>query len=208
MKTKELIRRLQEEDPSGEIEVCVGNVDIHFVERMPAYYDGSLQVLIRNKNTKYYNIVGGKYVRSGDKVNIHTLSITDAISNACSVDSKFEVDYSELSEDRAKATKKAHDDLREWHRKLNIAHEQEYFLRWVKQEAAKVTADTDEVDGVGLRFFDKNVSPDDPLPEGGIPLGHSYVTTREMQWDQKFEVLIDDGFLKIRNRKGDENVSR
>jgi len=31
MKVKELIRRLQEADPSGEIEACVDNIDIHFV---------------------------------------------------------------------------------------------------------------------------------------------------------------------------------
>jgi hypothetical protein len=197
MKTKELIKRLQEEDPSGEIEVCVGNVDIHFVERMPAYYDGSLQVLIRDYNTKYYNIVGGKYVREGQKVKIHILSITDAISNAASVDANFEVDYSQLSEESAKSTQKAHADLREWHRKLDIEHEKEYFLKWVKQEAAKVTADTDEINNVVYSFFEKNVSPTNPLPEGGVPLGHSYVTTREMQWGQKFEVVVSEGFLKI-----------
>lgn len=197
MKTKELIRRLQEEDPSGEIEVCVGNVDIHFVERMPAYYDGSLQVLKRDENNKYYNIVGGKYVRNGEKVSIHILSITDAISNACSVDRKFDVDYSQLSEQSAKSTQKAHADLIEWHRKLDIEHEQGYFLKWAKQEAAKLTEDTEDIDDIAHAFFAKNVSPTDPLPGGGIPLGYSYVTTREMQWGQKFEVVVVEGFLKI-----------
>ncbi len=197
MKTKELIKRLQEEDPSGEIEVCVGNVDIHFVERMPAYYDGSLQVLIRDYNTKYYNIIGGKYVREGQKVKIHIMSITDAISNACSVGKSFNVDYSQLSEERAKNTQKAHADLIEWHRKMDIEHEKEYFCRWAKQEATKLTEDTEDVDDIAFTFFEKNVSPADPLPEGGVPLGHSYVTTREMQWGKKFEVVVDEGFLKI-----------
>jgi hypothetical protein len=124
MKTKELIRLLQEEDPEGECEACVGNVDIHFVERGPAYYDGSLQVLTRDPDNKFYNITGGKYVRTGGKVNIHTLSITDAISND---PENFKVDYSELSESSREATQKAHEALREWHRKFDIQMDREKF---------------------------------------------------------------------------------
>lgn len=201
MKTKKLIALLQEEDPSGELDVCVGNVDIHFVERLPAYYDGSLQVLERDEDCKYYNITGGRYVRAGEKVNIHTLSITDAISNAAGREKPFPVDYSELSSDQAEATKKAHDGLREWHRRLDIEHEHMYFKEWVKEEAAKLTADTDEIDGVVYRFLEveKKVSPDDPYPEGGLA-GHSYVSMRKMQWSQKFEVAVSEGFLKIQTK--------
>jgi hypothetical protein len=32
MKTKEVIRQLQKQDPSGELEVCVNNEDIFFIE--------------------------------------------------------------------------------------------------------------------------------------------------------------------------------
>ena len=80
MKTKELIRQLQEKDPGGEEEVCVGNEDIFFVEYEPAYYDGSLQILVRDEEKKpYYNIVGAKFRRSGSKIQIHTVSIAMAI---------------------------------------------------------------------------------------------------------------------------------
>ena len=48
MKSKELIRLLQEEDPSGEVEVCVQNFDILGIHTEPAYWDGSLQVLMRD----------------------------------------------------------------------------------------------------------------------------------------------------------------
>lgn len=192
MKTKELIRQLQEADPTGETEVCVGNVDIHFVQRLPAYYDGTLQVLERDPTTKYYNIIGGKYKRSGDKVNIHTLSISDAISNS---PQDFVVDYSELPADRAESTKKAHDDLREWHKRLGNQLEWENFLKWVNQ---KVTvADTEDVESVARNFFDKNITADDPLPVGGVPLGKSYVNTRFDQWDATIEVAVEEGFLKI-----------
>ena len=42
MKTKDLIKLLKEEDPSGEEEVCIDNQPVWFVQRMPAYYDGRL----------------------------------------------------------------------------------------------------------------------------------------------------------------------
>jgi len=45
MKTKELIKRLQELDPSGETEVLIGNRDISkFIYDSPAYWDGRAQV--------------------------------------------------------------------------------------------------------------------------------------------------------------------
>lgn len=40
MTTSELIRRLQEADPSGEVDVTIGNSPVHAAERLPAYYDG------------------------------------------------------------------------------------------------------------------------------------------------------------------------
>ena len=46
MKTKDLIKRLHECDPSGELDVCVDNEDINSVHAMEAYYDGKLQVLL------------------------------------------------------------------------------------------------------------------------------------------------------------------
>lgn len=197
MKTKEVIRQLMEADPSGEEEVCVGNIDIHFIESLPAYYDGSLQVLTRDPNSKYYNITGGKYRRSGTKINIRTLSITDAISNNYECEKDCDIDYSELSERDQVETKKAHDQLREWHKKLDIELEWENFLKWVKQEAAKVTADTDHVEGAAKRFFSANVSPGDPM---GDMTGHSYVSMRQAQWSHDFEVVMDDGFLRVRRK--------
>jgi len=81
MKTKELIQRLQEADPSGELECCVGNIDIYFITQEPAYYDGPLQVLTHDASLrdKAWSITGAKIVSSGTKVQIHTLSIEDVI---------------------------------------------------------------------------------------------------------------------------------
>lgn len=195
MKTKELIRQLMEEDPTGEEEVCVGNVDIHFVCSEPAYWDGSLQILQRDSSkSPYYNIVGGKYKRSGVKIQIHTLSISDAISN----DANILIDYSELDEQRALSTKKAHDDLREWHKKLDNKLEWENFIKWVKSKVKE--EDGEDIEQVSWNFFEKEISHDDPLPDGGLPSGHSYVSCRHMQWDQKFDVFFDEGFFKIKKK--------
>ena len=82
MKTKELIRRLQEADPTGEAECCVGNHDIFFVESKAAYWDGRLEVLVRDQSKEpWYNVVGAKITTHGTKINIRTLSIDDAIFN-------------------------------------------------------------------------------------------------------------------------------
>lgn len=124
MKTKELIRRLQEEDPTGEVECCVGNVDIHFVSSEPAYWDGPLQVLVRDPaKAPYYDIVGAKYVKSGSKIQIHCLSITDAIGNA---DEHFPVEggYSKANN----ATRQSTKDI---DRKIHL----NFFTEWATKKA-------------------------------------------------------------------------
>jgi len=74
MKTKELIKRLQEADPSGELECCVGNADIYFCHVEPAYWDGCLQVLKRDpKLEPYYNLTGVKFTTKGNKVQIEVV---------------------------------------------------------------------------------------------------------------------------------------
>lgn len=73
MKTKELIRKLQEADPTGEEECVIGNQDILYVERLPAYYDGPCQRLIRDGN----NITGVEIRISGFKVSIVSHGVDD-----------------------------------------------------------------------------------------------------------------------------------
>jgi hypothetical protein len=94
MKVSELIHRLQDADPTGQLEACVGNIDIHFVSREPAYYDGCLQVLKRDPAIKYYNIIGAELRASGDKVQIHTLSIEDVFLDKPDAEITFDGEYS------------------------------------------------------------------------------------------------------------------
>lgn len=79
MKSRELIRILQELDPSGEIEVYAGN-DILFAERLPGYYDGAPFRLVRDPaKAPYYDVVGFVYDRCGPKIQLHTHGLTDAV---------------------------------------------------------------------------------------------------------------------------------
>lgn len=70
MKSKLLIEILQKLDPSGEIEVCVGSEDIIDISLLPAYYDGKLQVLQRDKTKEGYDIVGVDVRSNGQKISI------------------------------------------------------------------------------------------------------------------------------------------
>ena len=78
MKTKELIRQLQEADPSGECDCCVDNADILFVQKEEAYWDGRLQVLQRDGKG---HVVGIKITSNGDKVSINICPLDEAIFN-------------------------------------------------------------------------------------------------------------------------------
>lgn len=203
MKTKEVIRQLNEADPTGEVDVCIDNVDIHFIDREPAYYDGPLQVLVRDEAKPGYNIVGAKYKRSGEKVQIHTLSVSDAITNFGS-DTKLDVDYSELSYNREE-TKKAHEELRQFMLELDQRIEREAFVAWVKDKADALSADADDVKRVAESFFDKCI--DFRLPIEIKPTGQSYNDARKEQWESRFLVQRQDGFIKIACKEGGDEVA-
>lgn len=81
MKTAELIRRLQEADPSGEAECVVGGQDIYFVSAEPGYYDGEYQVLVHDpaKRDRAWSIVGAIVTRRGTKVRLHVMGIRDCL---------------------------------------------------------------------------------------------------------------------------------
>lgn len=123
MKTNELIKRLQQADPSGELECCVGNIDIYFIETLPAYYDGALQVLVHDEKLKdkAWSIVGAKIKRSGEKVQIHTVSIEDAIYDM--VDSKRDFPV-EVEDGSSGYNQQLVDKWKSEARKLNKDYEQ------------------------------------------------------------------------------------
>ncbi len=77
MKTKDLIKLLQETDPSGELQCSVNGVDIYFAQVKAGYWDGVYQVLIKEKDK--CNVIGAEYRSDGDKLCIETYSIKDAM---------------------------------------------------------------------------------------------------------------------------------
>lgn len=94
MKTKELVRQLQEADPSGNEECCIGNLDIYEVRKLPAYYGGRLEVLERKSDCKSYDVIGAKFVASGVKIQITPWGIDDALFE----DPDMPVDCSEVTD--------------------------------------------------------------------------------------------------------------
>jgi len=184
MKTKDVIKRLQEVDPSGELDVSVGNIDIHFIDVEPGYYDGIQQVLIRDETCRYYNIVGGKFNSSQNKVVIHTHAISDFL---------FEnpdgyVDYSGLPEYNKQSYKESLDKVREFSRDSSYKLELEYFQKHIRQRAAELSSELDDIDYYAKKFFDENLKYTDKIPEDIPFLGDSYVGRRNKQWMREVKI--------------------
>ena len=78
MKTRELIQQLNDADPTGELECCIKNSDISHVDVVPAYYDGTLELLVRDIDNPA-RVRSAIYETSGKKLRICPLSIEDVI---------------------------------------------------------------------------------------------------------------------------------
>ena len=157
MKSKELIRLLQKEDPTGETEVSVGNHDIFSIHTEPAYYDGKLQLLIRDpKLAPYYDVVGARYVSSGYKIVITSMSVTDVLWD--NPDAKIEYPAGcERYKAQDDAARKASRDV-----KLKI--EMDAFYCWAKEKAAAIRPE-EEIRSSANYFYEKNLSPEDPVKD-------------------------------------------
>lgn len=195
MKTKTLIKLLQETDPSGELECCIGNADILDVWREPAYYDGCLQTLIRNENDK---IIGGKIVGTGTKVIVYSQSISDILLD----DPYFSIQYDEGMSD---IKKKQYEFFyaKERQEKIDISNDVEcgsFQTYWQKREP-KLDKD------IIKSFYDENMKFDDPMPEDIVNMkvkqiiGNeecnvipSWNERRSLQWDRELEIV--DGKIK------------
>ena len=129
MKTKDVIKKLKEVDPSGELECAIdGNEDIFDIFETESYWDGSLQILKRDHSKDpYYNICGGIITGKGTKVNIKPLSIYDAISN--NVDLPVEIEgYTKES------TKQIRDGINNWREDVKKIDEEIRQNKYCKNE--------------------------------------------------------------------------
>ena len=75
MKSSEIIKKIQEIDPTGEMEVCIENEDIFMIQQKPAYWNGRLQRLIWNEN----RITGAEILQTGNKICITPLGIEELV---------------------------------------------------------------------------------------------------------------------------------
>lgn len=192
MKTKDLVKILTDKDPSGELEVCVNNLDILYVERLPGYYDGASQVFQRDSSGV---VTGASFNRGKDKVQISTLSILDLIFHYDNI----EIDYSSLSEKSAESLKKLYEDHLKWKEDLSLRHELEDFQRWVLDKIRSVSEDlpsdfADYKSEAEDFFKEKNLSFN--LPLKSLP-NKNYIECRREQWDSLYEVSFKDGFLNF-----------
>lgn len=210
MKTKDVIAMLQKEDPSGELECCVGNADIFTIEKMPGYWDGCLQVLVRDPSKKpYYDIVGGKFIGGCTKVNIRTLSIFDAVGN----DPKFKVEYDSDStkkkyEERIENERKGMDEIQEDIEKNMFVN---YWKNRLSNMIENIGLEQDRVDilKIAVEFYDKCLSHKNKFPEDlpkTVKQKHgdreydvypSYYDKRHMQWDRELVFKEIEGGWKI-----------
>ncbi len=124
MKSKDLIRFLQEVDPEGETEVCVDNEDIYFVERPEAYWDGRLQVLIRDPDkAPYYNVDGIKFVSRGEKIRLNLLPFQDVLLNDS--DARMEYDSETTRKRMEKQVEAERAEVRRIFREIEAASKNE-----------------------------------------------------------------------------------
>lgn len=216
MKTRELIRLLNEADPSGELECCVGNVDILDVSVEPSYWDGTLQVLRRDPEKEpYYNIVSADFIRSDEvnKVVINTHSISDAIYE----NPELPVGYIGFGGEYYTKLERMVEETRESSRRVRQDVLCDSFTRWVKKKIAEEPewrlGEADILEDTVL-FARENLRDDDPIDADIHAIrkpwigsdGKSYESSlswderRHLQWDRDYEVVNDGGALIIRRR--------
>jgi len=75
MKTKDLIKILNELDPSGESQVCILNEDIKYIGMREAYWDGRLEMVTKRSENGWP--LKSKITSSGTKIDIVPVDLED-----------------------------------------------------------------------------------------------------------------------------------
>ena len=202
MKVKDLVRLLQAEDPTGETEVCVQNEDIFDVHTEPAYYDGKLQLLVRDPALiDCYDVVGGKYVVSGSKIVITPMGVTDVLWD----NPEAVIDYSDLDKNTGRGSadyRKSDDATRQASRDVELKVEMDAFYRWAKKKAEAIRDSGEDIRLSADHFYKDNLSPKDPvkdLPQRydekhGYSYWPSWNDRREAMWNDTIEVYWKGGW--------------
>lgn len=198
MKTKDLITKLHEADPSGELEVSVENIDIHSVETLPCYYNGCQQKLIYDENLKpYYSIIGGKYLGKDTKVVITLVTFEDAI--LC--DEDFSIDYSEVPDSMKSHYQKLNDEFRLEVKNVNIRQDKDLFIEYVQDKLDLKFKNDYKTHNLIEKFYDENLNYKDQMPQEIESLSEpSWNDKRKMQWDQELIVELISNEIVVSKR--------
>ena len=181
MKTKELIKRLQEADPTGETECSIGNYAIEDVYNESAYYDGCLQIVEVDSNG-YEISMSRKH--DGRKIVIEYYDLARILLD----NPDFPIEYSEKTE----KYRERDDERRDYARRALKLAEISIFKDWLKKSGAEVKDESVEsiFDSLGL-------SRNNPLPSGD----GCYYDKRLAEWSDRFEVTPHDYDTIIRPKK-------
>lgn len=116
MKSKLLIKILQELDPSGDLEVSVGNTDIWGCQKLPSYYDGCQKLLVRDPENQWHDALKKGLVRSdGFKIIIDPYDFETCFLDHPDLPVEYDTDYAKrnnqerVEADRAEAIKICHE---------------------------------------------------------------------------------------------------
>lgn len=182
MKTKDLIAKLQEADPSGELHCCIDNGDIEEVNVEPAYWDGALNIVERDEAGRY---TCAYRQRSGSKVVLSPIYVNDIAGEQPGVRIKYLTE-----EDRARYEK---DDLEStrWRREINFQVERDAFSTWVfeKIQRSKVIplGWVERIKSAAEAFYLANRGPD---VDGKIIVDRGWKDNKS--WRDRLETLWEE----------------
>lgn len=188
MTSKEVIKLLQELDPTGETEVSVGNHAISYINEEPAYYDGKLQSLLYDADGQ---IIGIKYKTQGSKLVISEMGVTDLLwENPEAI-----VDYSEIPEHGRERYKISDEATRDASRNVELNLAMDHFYEWCKKKAIPIR-DEENIRYKSKSFFERYLSPGDPVKKmpqqfnskGNYWFYPSWNERQEATWEDTIEI--------------------
>jgi|SRR5208337_1700100 len=191
MKSKELIKQLQYLDPKGETEVSCGNHDIWTVDMEPAYYDGRLQLLIRDpeKTGKYFDIIGAKYVSKGYKIVLTSMGVTDVLWD--NPDAIIEYPFGE--ERYREGDEKTRAASRDVELKVNM----DFFRKWVAKKAEQIRPGEKSDHSADYHYKKLGLGPKDPVKD--LPPRKEKLSPKDSKeyevwpsWNERQEAAWDD----------------
>lgn len=177
MKTKNLIQKLREADPTGDIECSVSNVSITGVTVLPAYYDGALQIVDVDSDGCPRK---GRRRRTGNKIWLDTIGLRD-----CFEYEGFVIEYE--TEDDRKRYEKADQEGRRADEHINWVVECNIFTEWVflKIQAIRpiVPGWFDRIKQAASDFYTKHRGPD---------IDGKAIAAREWGWEKSWHDRLFD----------------